>query len=340
MFADDSAIVRGFMRRWVEDDHRIELIKACSDGLQVVAEAAAHHPDVVILDIDMPGMDGLATLPHLRKVAPHARIVMASTHTPDGSVAAMKALGGGACDIIAKPEASAIGSVEAFRRELIETIVALGKPRSSSPRPAIKLRPAPPTCCPGSLLVVATATGGPAALQSFLAPIARRIDAPILIVQHMPAPFTALLAEKLEQATGRHCREARDDDTLASGAMLVAPGDHHLRVARCPAGRMVHLDKSDPLHFRRPAADVLFESAAAAFGPRVVGVVLTGAGGDGCEGSAKIAAAGGRVIVQDEASSLVWGMPGAVALAGHAEAVRPLKDLSTLALRMMNGEAA
>jgi two-component system, chemotaxis family, protein-glutamate methylesterase/glutaminase len=340
IFADDSAIVRGFMRRWVEDDHRIELIKACGDGLQAVTEAAAHHPNVIILDTDMPGMDGLATLPHLRRVAPRARIVMASAHTPEGRAAAMKALGAGACDIIAKPEASAIGSVEVFHRELIEKIVALGEPHTNARRASIRLRPAPQTCCPGSLLVVAAASGGHAALQSFLVPIARRINAPILIVQHMPSPFTALLAERLEETTGRHCREARDNDTLTPGVMLIAPGDYHMRVARCPAGRMVHLDRGAPVQFRRPAADVLFESAAAAFGPRVVGVVLTGIGADGCEGSAKVAAAGGRVIVQDEASSLVWGMPGAVALAGYAEAVKPLKDLSTLALRMMNGEAA
>ena len=139
---------------------------------------------------------------------------------------------------------------------------------------------------------------------------------------------------------GKHCREARDGDTLAQGAMLLAPGDHHLRVARCPAGRMVHIDQAAPVHFCRPAADPLFESAAAAFGPRVVGVVLTGIGRDGCEGSARIVAAGGRVIVQDEATSVVWGMPGAVAMAGYAEAVKPLRDLSSLALKMMNGDGA
>jgi two-component system chemotaxis response regulator CheB len=121
---------------------------------------------------------------------------------------------------------------------------------------------------------------------------------------------------------------------------LLAPGDHHLRVARCPAGRMVHIDKGAPVHLCRPAADPLFESAAAAFGPRVVGVVLTGIGRDGCEGSARIVAAGGRVIVQDEATSVVWDMPGAVAMAGYAEAVKPLRDLSSLALKMMNGDGA
>jgi two-component system chemotaxis response regulator CheB len=251
----------------------------------------------------------------------------------------MKALGAGACDFIAKPEASALGAIEVYRRELLGKITALGEYRAPMAA-SFSLRRRPEACSAGSLLVIAAAAGGPVALQAFLAPIARRIEAPILIVQHMPEKFTAALAQKLEQATGKHCREAREGDTLAPGAMLVAPGDHHIRIARCPAGRMVHLDKSEPAAFCRPSADPLFESAAAAFGPRVVGAVLSGMGQDGLEGSAKIAAAGGRVIVQDEASSLVWGMPGAVARAGHAEAVKPLKELSSLALRMMNGEAA
>jgi two-component system chemotaxis response regulator CheB len=340
LIADHSAIVRGFMRRWIEDDQRIELVKACGESGEAIVETGRLHPDVIVLDADMPGMDGLSTLPHLRKAAPHARIVIASVLSPVGAAAAMKALGAGACDFIAKPEASAVGSVETYRRELIEKIIALGEHHPLRPQSGISLRRKPQTCCPGSLLVIAAATGGPAALQTFLTPIARRIEAPILIVQHMPAKFTPAFAEKLEQATGKHCREARDGDTLAPGAMLLAPGDHHLRVARCPAGRMVHIDKGAPVHFCRPAADPLFESAAAAFGPRVVGVVLTGIGRDGCEGSARIVAAGGRVIVQDEATSVVWGMPGAVAMAGHAEAVKPLRDLSSLALKMMNGDGA
>jgi two-component system chemotaxis response regulator CheB len=339
MFADHSAIVRGFVRRWIENDPRIELVKTCSESGEAIVLAGHAQPDVMVIDADMPGMDGLSMLPHLRKAAPYARIVIASAPTSIGATTVIKALGAGACDFITKPEASALGAVETYRRELIGKITALGE--YHAPMAAnFNLRRRPEACCAASLLVVAAAAGGPVALQVFLAPIARRIAAPILIMQHMPAKFTAAFAEKLEQATGKHCREAREGDTLAPGAMLIAPGDHYMRVARCPAGRMVHLDKSDPTGFWRPAVNPLFESVAAAFGPRVVGVVLSGMGQDGCEGSAKIVAAGGRMIVQDEASSLIWGMPGAVAQAGHAEAVKPLKELSSLALRMMNGEAA
>jgi two-component system chemotaxis response regulator CheB len=176
------------------------------------------------------------------------------------------------------------------------------------------------------VLVIAASTGGPSALPVFLSGIARRIDAPILIVQHMPATFTPVFAEKLESVIGKRCREAVDGDVLAPGSVFLAPGDKHMRI--------------EPVNFCRPAADPLFESAAAAFGNRVLGVVLTGMGHDGRDGSGQVVKAGGRIIAQDESTSVVWGMPGAVATAGYAEAVKPLKDLGPLALRMMNGEAA
>lgn len=343
MLVDDSAIVRGFMRRWIEEEPRIELVKACSDGQQAVNEVAAVRPDVIVLDIEMPHMDGLSALPQLRKAAPDARIVMASTLTAAGAAQTVKALALGAADFIAKPQASAFGSVDTYRRELIEKIVGLGQragARASTSAAEIKLRPKPLHAAPPAALLIAASTGGPTALPTFLAPIARRIDAPILIVQHMPASFTPVFAEKIESAIGKHCREAREGDTLSSGTVLLAPGDKHMRIARCPAGRMIHLDQGEPVNFCRPAADPLFESAAAAFGSRLLCVVLTGMGHDGRAGAAKIVEAGGRVIVQDEASSVVWGMPGAIAQAGYAEAVKPLKDLSQLALRLMSGEAA
>ena len=344
MLVDDSAIVRGFMRRWIDEDPRVELVKACSDGQQAVNDAANVRPDVIVLDIEMPNMDGLTALPQLRKAAPDARIVMASTLTAAGATQTVKALALGASDFIAKPQASAMGSVDSYRRDLIEKIVALGEragPRlNAAPSAPIKLRPRQLHTSPPAALLVAASTGGPTALPAFLAPIARRIDAPILIVQHMPAAFTPVFAEKLEAAIGKHCREAREGDVLANGTVLLAPGDKHMRVARVPAGRMIHLDQGEPVNYCRPAADPLFETAAAAYGSRLLCVVLTGMGHDGRAGSGKVVEAGGRVIVQDEATSVVWGMPGSVAQAGHAEAVKPLKELSQLALRMMNGEAA
>ncbi len=343
MLVDDSAIVRGFMRRWIEEEPRVDLVKVCSDGAQAVAEVATIRPDVIVLDIEMPNMDGLTALPLLRKLVPQARIVMASTLTSAGAQQTVKALSLGAADFIAKPQASAMGGVDSYRRDLIEKIIALG-PRlartPSTPAPSAPLRPRSMQMGNPSIMVVAASTGGPGALPVFLGPIARRIDAPILIVQHMPATFTPVFAEKIESAIGKRCREAVDGDVLAPGCVYLAPGDYHMRIARSPAGRIVTLDKTPPVNFCRPAADPLFESAAAAFGNRVLAVVLTGMGHDGRDGSGHIVKAGGRVLVQDEASSVVWGMPGAVAQAGLAEAIKPLSDLGSTALRMMNGEAA
>jgi len=342
MLVDDSAIIRGFMRRWIEEDGRIELVKVCADGVQAVAEAAGCKPDVIILDIEMPNMDGLTALPQLRKLVPEARVVMASTLTSAGAAQTVKALALGAADYIAKPQTSQIGGVDSYRVELLDKIVALGERAGGPARPRAdyRLKPRPVIARRPAVMVVAASTGGPAALPAFLAPIARRIDQPVLIVQHMPAAFTPLLAEKLEQAIGKPCREAVDGEAVTAGSVLLAPGDQHMRIAKTAAGAAVQLDRGEPVNSCRPAADPLFDSAAAAFGGRVLGVVLTGMGYDGRAGAGAIVSGGGRVIVQDEGSSVVWGMPGAVAQAGHAEAVLPLRDLGQMALRVMNGEAA
>lgn len=212
--------------------------------------------------------------------------------------------------------------------------------RIQSEAPQFRLRAPPVSACTPAAMVIAASSGAAGALPAFLAPIARRIDAPIVVALQLSATLIPALAEKVQQAVGKRCREAEEGDTLAPGALLLSPGDSQIRIARCPAGRMVHIDRGELLSLTRPVADPLFESAAAAFGPRLLCVVLTGAGDDGRAGAAKIVEAGGRVIVQDQATSLAWGMPGAVARAGYAEAVKPLKDLSQLALRMMMGEAA
>ncbi len=346
MVVDDSAVVRGLTRRWLDADPRIEIVQMCSNGAQAVAEAGQFKPDVMLLDVEMPQLDGLAALPELRKAAPDMRIIMASTLTAKGASTTIRALSLGAADYIAKPEASGLSNAEAYRRDLIDKIIALGGKRLSQPAPGMRAAPAafslrPPARRPAvrpSMLVIASSTGGPAALHAFLAPIAQRIQQPILIVQHMPAAFTAVFAAKLGEQVGKPCREAVDGQPIANGDLLLAPGDFHMRIARSGSGHIVKLDKGDPVNFCRPAADPLFDSAAAAFGQRVQAVVLTGMGSDGRAGSGKIVDAGGRVFVQDEATSVVWGMPGAVAMAGYAEAVKPLSELSVITLSAMNGE--
>jgi two-component system chemotaxis response regulator CheB len=343
MIVDDSAVVRGLTRRWLEAETGIEIVRVCVDGEQAVRDIAAAQPDVVLLDIEMPRLDGLATLPLLRQASPGARIIMASTLTGPGATATVRALQLGAADCIAKPSATGLAAADDYRRDLVAKIHALGKarPTAINARPTpVALRSAPTARVKPSALVVAASTGGPQALQTFLSPIARRISAPILIVQHMPSTFIPIFATRLTEALGKPCRLPADGEEVTSGALFIAPGDHHMRIARGGSGMVVRLDRSEPVNFCRPAADPLFESAAAAFGSRLLAVVLTGMGQDGKAGAGKIVEAGGRVAVQDEASSVVWGMPGSVALAGYAEAVRPLPELSSLTLNLMNGDAA
>lgn len=343
MIVDDSGVVRGLTRRWLEAEAGIEIVRVCVDGEQAVRDVAAAQPDVVLLDIEMPRLDGLATLPLLRQAAPTTRIIMASTLTGPGATATVRALQLGAADCIAKPSATGLAAADDYRRDLIAKIHALGKAKAVANHAwatPVTLRPTPTARVKPSALVVAASTGGPQALQTFLSPIARRISAPILIVQHMPATFIPIFADRLTEALGKPCRLPADGEEVTSGALFIAPGDQHMRVARSGAGMVIRLDQGEPVNFCRPAADPLFESAAAAFGSRLLAVVLTGMGQDGKAGAGKIVETGGRVAVQDEASSVVWGMPGSVAQAGYAEAVRPLSDLSSLTLNLMNGDAA
>lgn len=341
MLVDDSAIVRGFLRRWLEDDARIALVKICSDGQQAVAEIERARPDVIVLDAGMPGIDGFVALSQLRRIAPATRIVMTAPPTVQGAEDTARALQLGAADFIVKPQPSSTRAVDDYHRELVEKVVVLGQANAASRKARrFDLRQPPANPSLPSVLLVTAGMGGFAAIPALLSPIARRIQAPILIAPQMPGALAAAFAGQLESLVGKRCREAGHGDLLADGCMLVAPGDRRVHVARGPGGRIVTLESDAPDTRRGPMFDPLLETAAASFGNRVLAVMLTGMGEDGREGARSIVAAGGRVIVQDESTSLAWGAPGAVAAAGLAEAVKPLKDLSALALRMMNGDAA
>jgi two-component system chemotaxis response regulator CheB len=343
MIVDDSAVVRGLTRRWLEAEPRIELLRPCTDGAQAITEAGVVQPDVILLDVEMPTMDGLEALPGIRRAAPRAKIIMASTLTRKGAATTIKALSLGAADYIAKPEATALGGADAYRQELIGKIVALGAARplsaiAASPQ-SVTLRAAPARN-PGKPLamVVAASTGGPSALQSFLAPIASRINMPILIVQHMPPIFTATLAEHLGRFAGKPAREAINGEPLKAGLIYVAPGGKHLALIKRDHGAEVVIDDSAPIHFCKPAVDALFLSASYALDGRVLGVVLTGMGSDGKKGALAIADNGGNVIAQDEATSVIWGMPGSAANAGACAAVLPINEIGPKAVRILSGD--
>jgi two-component system chemotaxis response regulator CheB len=346
LIVDDSAVIRGLVTRWLSEDPGVEVVGSVMNGQEGVRKAGELRPDIVILDIEMPVMDGLAALPGILTAAPQARVIMASTLTQKGAEVTIKALSLGAADYLPKPDAGRIAGAQVYRDELLAKVKALGARRlrsalgataqSPAAAPPVRLRPAARTA-PAEVLVIGSSTGGPQALREVIGALAGRIHVPVLITQHMPPTFTAALAQHLSRQTGAPVSEAKDGDLLRPGHFLIAPGDFHMTIVRKGAIPSVALDQNPPENFCRPAVDPLFRSAAAAYGGRTLGLVLTGMGSDGKHGGQAIVDAGGVVLAQDEASSVVWGMPGAVANAGLAAAVKPLKELAPLALTLLRG---
>lgn len=351
MVVDDSAVVRGLIVRILEDDPSIEIAATCSNGMLAVQQAARIKPDVVILDVEMPVMDGLTALPKLLEVDPSMRIIMASTLTQRNARVSMDALERGAADYLPKPTTSGVAASNDFRRELLQKVVALGhhpaQPRvpvrpaaafKSSLFPAgsgFKLRASRPS--QPQVLVIGSSTGGPQALMTLLAKLPPVIDVPILVAQHMPATFTAILAQHIARASGRPCAEAAHNKVLRAGSIYLAPGDYHLETARAGTALVAHLTQAPPENFCRPSVNPLFRSAARLFGANVCAVMLTGMGSDGLDGTRQLAEAGAPVIAQDEASCVVWGMPGAIATGGLCTAVLPLTEIAAHVAAIMSG---
>ncbi len=340
LIIDDSAVVRGLVSRWIEADSRLQVAATCADGEVGVRKAAELQPDIVVLDIEMPRMDGLTALPQILKACPKAKVVMASTLTMKGGEITMRALSLGAADYAPKPEAGRVAGAEAYRKELLDKLVALS-PRSAgfAPRPVAARAAAPRPVAPArkpSLIAIGSSTGGPQALREVIAALPRDIKVPIVITQHMPKLFTAILAEHLSKL-GLPATEAKEGEPLRPGRIYLAPGDFHMTLRSANGVISAHIDQSPPVNFCRPAVDPLFNSCAKVAGNGVLAVVLTGMGHDGRDGARTIREAGGQVIAQDQASSVVWGMPGAVAEAGLADQILSLKDIGPELTRRLKG---
>lgn len=351
MIVDDSPTVRGLLRRLLGGDPEIEIAAAAGNGSAALTALKGIPVDVIVLDIEMPVMDGLTALPLLLAARPGVQIVIASTLTRRNAEISLKALALGAADYVTKPSASEINGAENFKRELVEKVKALGRRAQSivgrppsarrieapapvaAPKPPITLRQ--PSGIRPSVIAVGSSTGGPQALVTLLTGLRDGPKQPILVTQHMPPTFTAILAEHLKRASGREAAEAIDGERVAEGRVYIAPGDHHMRVERTPEGAFrIRLDKGPPEHFCRPAVDPMMRSLAAAYGGKVLAIILTGMGHDGAAGVREVAAAGGTVIAQDEATSVVWGMPGAAAATGVCSAVLPLREIAPLVTRI------
>jgi two-component system chemotaxis response regulator CheB len=382
MIVDDAVVVRGLVARWVDEEAGLKTVASLRTGREAIDQLTRVDPDVVILDIEMPDVDGLTALPQLLEKKRDLVVIMASTLTRRNAEISLKALSLGAADYIPKPATNReVTTSTTFRRELIEKVRQLGgrrKRRSAPPageargRAPFSIPSAPGTAprtkfsvaepgraTPASthhssdfklrpfsnmtprVLLIGSSTGGPQALTALVARIAPVFErAPVLITQHMPPTFTTILAEHLARASGRNAHEAVEGEAIAAGKIYLAPGGRHMTIAKRNNQPVIALNDGPLVNFCRPAVDPLFASAAQAWGGVILATILTGMGSDGVRGAEDIVAAGGSVIAQDEATSVVWGMPGAVANAGVCSAVLPLDQIGPKIVRLFGGDKA
>ena len=366
MVVDDSVVIRGMISRWIGAEPDMEVSASLRTGLDAVNQIERIKPDVAVLDIEMPELDGISALPQLLAKKRDLVIIMASTLTRRNAEISFKALSLGAADYIPKPESTREATAaETFHHDLIQKIRHLGARarRRASPAASPSMAPAPerarevsvqPVAAPVAqlqlarqpfsmlaprVLLIGSSTGGPQALMTLVADIGPVIDRfPVLITQHMPPTFTTILAEHLARASRRPAHEAVDGEIVKPGRIYLAPGGRHMRVVRHGAETAIALDDGPPVNFCKPAVDPLFNSAIDVWQGSIMSVILTGMGSDGMRGGKDIVAAGGSVIAQDEATSVVWGMPGAAANAGICAAVLPLNQIAPKLVRLFSGD--
>ena len=387
LIVDDSKAVRSMVNRWLSHEPSIRVVSEAEDGYQALTASKVYDPDVVVLDVEMPGISGIEALKKIRAYDPDKIVIMFSATTHKGAAATIEALSMGAADYVTKPTSDK--GVELTRLDLVSKILALGtqRRRSRVVNPANRFG-APPTLkekvldkegfsktpvdaskrskvyrrdhgqketdtnatkkvstslngatsgakisslpkSKSEAVVIASSTGGPAALSEVIPKLPLDLKVPILIVQHMPPLFAEMLAERLDGRCPLEVKIAEENDRVRPGVVYIAPGGRHLEVERKGVHEVVcHLSDNPPEQSCRPSANVLFRSAASVWRKQLLGVVLTGMGADGCEGSRLIVEGGGTVIIQDEATSVIWGMPGAVAKAGYASAQFPLDQIA------------
>src|SRR5882672_5763216 len=366
MVVDDSVVIRGMISRWIGAEPDMVVAASLRTGLDAVNQLERINPDVAVLDIEMPELDGISALPQLLAKKRDLIVIMASTLTRRNAEISFKALSLGASDYIPKPESTREASAaETFRHDLIQKIRHLGaKVRRAAPataslplapaldrlREPLSRAPLHPVVQPQLLhrafstqaprvLLIGSSTGGPQALMTLVTDIGAVIDRfPVLITQHMPPTFTTILAEHLARSSHRPAHEGVDGEIVKAGQIYLAPGGRHMRAARRGTDVVIALDDGPPVNFCKPAVDPLFTSAIDVWQGGVLAVVLTGMGSDGMRGGKEIVAAGGNVIAQDEASSVVWGMPGAAANAGICAAILPLNQIASKLVRVFSGD--
>ena len=377
LVCDDSAVIRGMLTRILEEDPAITVVDTAPHGKRAIELIDDGGIEVVVLDVEMPVMDGLVALPKLLAKDPDLKVIMASTLTDRNATISFKALSIGAVDYVPKPSSGRLGGSVDFQRELLEKVRIHGEayrraragtggerprarreraahepapPRTATgaarrARPAAERPPAPaslyperpirlrpPAKVPPHVLAIGSSTGGPQALINVLGGLGPKFRFPILVTQHMPPTFTKIFAERLGRAAKLEAQEGIDGEIVSGGRIYVAPGNFHMVVERTERAGVIRITQAAPENFCRPAVDPMLRSLAGVYGNRVLAVIMTGMGKDGAKGSHEVVQAGGSVIAQDETTSVVWGMPGAVATAGLCSAVLQQSEIAPYVL--------
>ena len=355
MVVDDSFVIRALLSRALEDQKELQVATTAMNGQAAIEELKRRAIDVIVLDIEMPVMDGLTAIPLLLQVDPSVQIIIASTLTHKNAEISMKALKAGATDYLAKPSTSSeMNSADQFKHDLVAKVKELGalSRRNRQRRAAMgvvapqavvtaapkkelvlhknKIYPRPEIICIGS------STGGPQALFNVLGGLKGQVRQPIVITQHMPPTFTNILAKQITQQTEIPAFEGEEGMRIESGKIYIAPGDFHMLLVRDGVSGPVtiRLDKSEPVNYCRPAVDVMLRSVMQVYGNRILSVILTGLGADGKNACVELFEKGGAVLAQDETTSVVWGMPGAAAMAGVCANVLPISHMAAEIIRM------
>jgi two-component system, chemotaxis family, protein-glutamate methylesterase/glutaminase len=361
---DDSVVVRGLVSRWLRETSGLEVVGTFRSGREIIANVVNVNPDIIILDIEMADIDGLTALPHIMRIKPDVIVIVASTLTARNADISFKCMSLGAKDYVLKPQTNReVSTSTEFKDLLIAKIFALGnKVKQRIPVQSAALKDTPaiihkssqliraqfaiPPMRPFSrtapkLLLIGASTGGPQAIMSFLKNMNSALDKhPVLIAQHMPAAFTTMFAEHLTRQTHLDVVQATHGEILKPGRVYIAPGGRHMVVGQNQGHNQIHITDAAPVNFCKPSVDVLFESCAKIFGPACLSIMLTGMGSDGAKGSSIIADVGGSVIAQDEASSIVWGMPGSTVKAGACAAILSLDQMVPVITRLLTGSAS
>jgi two-component system chemotaxis response regulator CheB len=344
MIVDDSLVVRKVLTDVLSSDPDLKIAGWASNGRLALSKLQTLRPDVILLDIEMPEMNGLETIPGIRKIFPRTPIIMFSTLTEQGAEATLDALALGASDYLTKPSNQNMAATsEAIRRDLIPKIKALchfpaaapaqllapaaAGATAAIPRPEIRFHAPPIRVGQLKIVAIGVSTGGPDALAKLLPAFPANFPLPVVIAQHMPPIFTELLAKRLSSKCALPVREGKQGEPLSPGSIWIAPGDFHMVVQEENHKFSLRMHQGPRENFCRPSVDVLFRSVAASYSAGALGVILTGMGQDGLKGCEALCAAGASVIVQDEATSVVWGMPGFVARSGLAEKILPIDQI-------------